>query len=138
MTKNQFTVDLYRQTIEEMSMKRISGPRSAVYFMVYLLVTLASFVAGCKTIPKENQEEQSVMPTRDINEVKEAHTAEWMALPGVVGVYIGAREDSTLCIRVMVIKKTAELEKKIPQFLEGHPVEIEETGEIKPLPGKQN
>jgi hypothetical protein len=57
-----------------------------------------------------------------------------MELPGVVGVYIGAREDSTLCIRVMVVKKTPELEKKIPLSLEGHPVEIEETGLIRPMP----
>lgn len=73
------------------------------------------------------------MPSRDINEVMKDHTAEWMALPGVVGVYIGAREDSVLCIRVMVVAKTPELEKKIPPAVEGHPVEIEETGVIRPF-----
>ena len=74
-------------------------------------------------------------PLRDINEVMKDHTAELMALPGVVGVYIGAREDSTLCIRVMVVTKTPELKEKIPSALEGHPVEIEETGVIRPMPG---
>ncbi len=73
-------------------------------------------------------------PIRDINAVMQDHTAELMALPGVVGVYIGAREDSILCIRVMVVAKTPELEKKIPPSLEGHPVEIEETGVIRPMP----
>lgn len=72
-------------------------------------------------------------PIRDINVVMQDHTAELMALPGVVGVYIGAREDSTLCIRVMVVSNTPELERKIPSVLEGHPVEIEETGVIRPL-----
>lgn len=70
---------------------------------------------------------------QDINAVMQAHVEEWMALPGVVGVYIGAQEDSTLCIRVMVRQKTAELEKKVPSTVDGHPVEIEETGEIKPM-----
>jgi hypothetical protein len=117
--------------------RKITMP-SAIHVIMYLFVVLASFGAGCKTIPQENHEERNAMPTRDINEVKEAHTAELMALPGVVGVYIGARDDSTLCIRVMVVAKTPELEKKIPSSLEGHPVEIEETGVIRPLSEQQN
>jgi hypothetical protein len=35
-----------------------------------------------------------------------------------------------------VIQKTPELEQKIPRTLEGYPVVIEETGEIRPLPEK--
>ena len=73
------------------------------------------------------------MATRDIKEVMEAHTEELMAIPGVVGVYIGALDDGTPCIKVMVIEKTPELEQKIPKALEGHPIVIEETGEIRPL-----
>ena len=73
------------------------------------------------------------MPLRDINQVKEAHTGELMSLPGVVGVYVGELEDHTPCIGVMVVKKTPDLEKKIPKSLEGHPVRIDETGEIKPM-----
>ncbi len=110
----------------------------AIDFMLGLLVVLSSFNIGCKTNIKNNRAEPTAMPTRDINEVKEAHTAELMAIPGVVGVYIGALDNGKLCIGVMVIKKTPELEKKIPKNLEGHPVEIEETGEIKPMSGKQN
>jgi len=69
----------------------------------------------------------------DINQVMQAHVQEFMSRPGVVGVYIGAREDSTLCIRVMVVQATAALRDQIPSTLEGFPVEIEETGEIRPM-----
>lgn len=87
---------------------------------------------GCNSKVEENTR-TSPMPTRDINEVKEEHVKELMAIPGVVGVYVGTLEDGTPCIGVMVIKKSPEFEKKIPKFLEGHPVKIDETGEIKPL-----
>ncbi len=70
---------------------------------------------------------------RDINSVMEAHTKELMSIPGVVGVYIGEFSDHTPCIGVMIKKKTLELEQKIPNTLEGYPVWIEETGEIKPM-----
>jgi hypothetical protein len=78
------------------------------------------------------------MPIRDINEVMKAHTDELMSLPGVVGVYIGALDDSTLCITVMVKEITSELKQKIPKTLEGHPVVIEETGEIRPMKEKRH
>jgi hypothetical protein len=94
-----------------------------------IVVVMVSLCTGCN----HRQEGTAHMPLRDINEVKEAHTSELMALPGVVGVYVGQLPDSTPCISVMVVKKTEDLVKKIPKNLEGHPVMIDETGEIKPL-----
>ena len=92
-----------------------------------LLACLFLLAFGCKDEPK------LPMPARDINTVKEAHTQELMALPGVVGVYVGELSDHTPCITVMVVKTTPELEQKIPKMVEGHPVKIDETGEIKPM-----
>ena len=86
---------------------------------------------GCRSNGKD--EVKTAMPTKDIITVQEAHTKELMAIPGVIGVYIGELDDKTPCIGVMVKKKTPELEKKIPKSLEGYPVKIDETGEIKPL-----
>jgi hypothetical protein len=83
-------------------------------------------------------EGQSVMATRDVKDVMEAHAAELMAIPGVVGVYTGVLDDGTPCIKVMVKKRTPELEQKIPKNLEGVPVVIEETGEIRPLSNTQD
>jgi hypothetical protein len=57
-----------------------------------------------------------------------------MAIPGVVGVYVGLQADQkTPCLRVMASKKTKELERAIPKSLEGYKVEIEETGVIRPM-----
>jgi hypothetical protein len=74
------------------------------------------------------------MPQRDINAVLRAHDKELMAIPGVVGVYVGLQADQkTQCFRVMVVKKTKDLEQAIPKSLEGYPVELDETGVIRPM-----
>ena len=71
-----------------------------------------------------------------IAKVIEARSAALLAEPGVVGVYEGARDDGSPCIRIIVVRKTPDLEKSLPRDLEGWPVEIEVTGEIRPLDGK--
>ncbi|MBI1924994.1 hypothetical protein HYR99_12195 [Candidatus Poribacteria bacterium] len=60
-----------------------------------------------------------------------------MSIPGVVGTAQGVC-DGKPCIKVFVITKTPELERKIPRVLEGHPVMVQETGEIQALPQNQN
>ncbi|NIO03134.1 MAG: hypothetical protein GTN74_00575 [Proteobacteria bacterium] len=60
-----------------------------------------------------------------------------MSLPGVVGTAQGLCDDKP-CINVFVIKKTLELDEKIPDSLDGYPVAIEETGEFRALPGDQD
>ena len=73
------------------------------------------------------------MPTRPIEEVQAAHSPALMAIPGVVGTFIGATADGKPCIEIMVIERTAALERQLPRTLEGHPVEIFESGRIRPL-----
>jgi len=75
------------------------------------------------------------MSTEDIKRVMDAHVDELMAIPGVVGVAIGALEDGKPCILVLVAKKTSENRATIPPEIEGYPVKIEETGEIRAMPG---
>ena len=77
------------------------------------------------------------MSGADINDVLRAHDRELLAITGVVGVYVGVLDDEkTPCLKVMVVKKTPELEHRIPKSLEGYPVVIEETGIIRPMPKK--
>jgi hypothetical protein len=72
--------------------------------------------------------------SRDIDAVLRAHDGELLAINGVVGVYVGLLDDGKMpCLKVMVVAKTTELEKAIPKTLEGYPVIIEVTGEIRPL-----
>ena len=74
------------------------------------------------------------MPERPIADVLAAHTPELMALPGVVGTYQGAHPDGAPAIVVMLARPDAGLERRIPRVLEGWPVVIEVTGEIRAMP----
>jgi hypothetical protein len=76
----------------------------------------------------------SPSPKRDINAVLAAHDKELLAIPDVVGVYVGTLEDKrTLCLKVMLARQNPEAERKIPRTIEGYPVITEVTGEIRPL-----
>ena len=77
------------------------------------------------------------MAATAIEEVLKDHTQELMSLPGVVGTGQSLC-DGQPCIKVYVVNKTPELAKQIPKTLEGYPVVIEETGEIRAFPKKGN
>lgn len=79
-------------------------------------------------------QKESATPQRDINDVLRAHDKELLAIPGVVGVYVGVLEDGkTPCLKVMLARASAETERALPKTLEGYPVVVEVTGEIRPL-----
>ena len=67
-----------------------------------------------------------------IEEVQEAHTPEWMSIPGVVGTGIGKCGDLP-CIKVFVAQKTPEVDRQIPDQVEGYPVRVEVTGPFRAL-----
>lgn len=75
----------------------------------------------------------AAVPTRPIDAVLTDHTATLMAIPGVVGVYQGELDNGTPCIGVLVIEAKPEIVAKIPQRLEGYPVRVEPSGEIRPM-----
>jgi hypothetical protein len=104
------------------------------YFSAILLVlSVGLSIMSCGTGDRPDGERNTTMNTRDINAVKDDHTNELMSVHGVVGVYIGAYNDGTKCIGVMVDTLTSEIEKKIPKLIEGYPVRVEETGVIRPM-----
>lgn len=73
----------------------------------------------------------SAAPLRDINAVLADHDQDLLAIPGVVGVYVGLlKDEKTPCLRVMLARKDASLESRVPRTLEGHPLVTEVTGEI--------
>jgi hypothetical protein len=73
-------------------------------------------------------------PARDINAVLTDHDAELMAIPGVVGVYVGLLGDGkTPCLKVMLSRSDPRLEQSLPRTLEGYRVVPEVTGEIRPM-----
>lgn len=72
------------------------------------------------------------MPTPTIQQVLEAHTDEWMAMPGVVGVGIGQVEGLP-CIKIFVDRPRPELTAKIPSTLDGYRILVDAVGEIRAL-----
>jgi hypothetical protein len=63
-------------------------------------------------------------------EALEKHQDRLMAVQGVQGVGIGGAEDSPQIV-VMVSHGGTEMRKKLPSSVEGYPVKVEVTGEIR-------
>lgn len=89
---------------------------------------LSIHMAGCAKAGTEEKE----MAAKTIEEVLEEHTGEWLSIRGVVGTAIGEFEGKP-CIRIFVVEETEELTKQIPSDVEGFPVIVSESGEIRAL-----
>ncbi len=95
-----------------------------------VLIAIVS-APGCREAPAPSSEVPPPVK-RSLNEVLASHDAHLLSIPGVAIVFIGVTQESVPCIVVGVTERTAEVEKAIPTTLEGHPVEIRETGAIGP------
>ena len=90
-----------------------------------------ALMTGCQENMAQNN---SPNQKRDINAVLRDHDKELLAIPGVVGVYVALLEDGkTPCLKVMLARESAETSRALPKTLEGYPVVVEVTGEIRPL-----
>ena len=104
---------------------RCIEPHASIFSCAFWLAT-AAVIDGCTAV------ENDLMPLKTVTEVLEQHSSEIMAQPGVVGV--GESECAGApCIRVYVLERTPDLLDQIPATLEGYPVLIEESAEIRPL-----
>jgi len=89
------------------------------------------FLSGCG---QNMAQDSSLSPKRDINAVLAAHDKQLLAIPDVVGVYVSVLPDGrTPCLKVMLARKRPESARKIPRSIEGYPVVVEVTGEIRAL-----
>ncbi len=70
------------------------------------------------------------MDDGSIQQVKERHTTELMAMPGVISVGLGKNRNGELSIIVGVESDSPETIQAVPDRLEGYPVEIEVIGGI--------
>ena len=89
-------------------------------------------LVGCSRSDRDGPEKGQQMPQKTIGQVQEAHTPEWMAIPGVEGTAIGLFKGKP-CIKIFASVKVEELRKRIHATVEGYPVVIEETGTFRPL-----
>lgn len=106
----------------------VFGPRSSI---LGILLLVGSLVGCCCCAEKSTDAPSGAaqVPAKTIEEVLAEHSREWMSLPGVMGTAIGEFQ-STPCIKVLVLAKTAVLIEKIPPEVEGFRVIIEEVGAI--------
>ena len=99
---------------------------------VWLLIGIALMLG-----PDTMAQSSSPSARRDINAVLAAHDKELMRLPDVVGVYVGTLADQkTAALHVMLARKNAATESKIPRMIDGYLVIIEVTGAIRALDGR--
>ena len=103
--------------------------------IVIIIFSISVVRFAYKTV--EGEESEDKMPEKTIEEVLKEHTNKLMSIPGVVGTAQGLC-DNKPCIKVYVIKRSLELEQKIPKKIEGFVVEVEETGEFHALPENQD
>jgi hypothetical protein len=104
-------------------------------FVLAAALMLLAASPGCR-VKSKSEGSPGATPRRPIEDVQRDHTTALMAIPGVVGVYLGALDDGTPFIGVMVIERTAEITRRVPKDLEGYRVKIDVTGPIKPLEKK--
>ena len=71
----------------------------------------------------------SSMTDSDFADVLRRHTPELMAIPGVTGTGEGKRGAQAILV-VYVARATPELRERLPQEIEGHPVEMREIGQV--------
>ena len=104
--------------------------RDRLRCVCYSLV-VAVYLIGCR---HNMAQSNSHPPKRDINAVLRDHDKELMAIPNVVGVYVGVLGDGkTPCLKVMLSRKSPATEQAIPRSIEGYDVITEVTGDIRPL-----
>jgi len=68
-----------------------------------------------------------------IKKIKQKYQSRWLAIPGVVAVGVGLTKNQKPGIIISVSKKFIEESHLIPDEIEGIPIEIVKTGEIKAL-----
>ena len=108
-------------------------PHKTVHVAAFFVGLLAG-TAACGGPAEEAaplDEDQATVTAVSIEQAQQHLTDSVMSLPGVTGTMIGEC-DGEPCIKVLVVRKTEDLAEKIPTEFEGYPVELEETGELRP------
>lgn len=101
-----------------------------ICLFITAIAILECGIFTCGKIAVGDKKEEKVMVVKPIEEVLKENTQELMSVEGVTGIGQGLLNERS-CITVFVIKISPELQKRIPEILEGYPVIVEETGPFK-------
>ncbi len=103
---------------------------------IILLLSLAVTVFIIMS-PGATSQQATPAPRRDINSVLADNDDRLLAISGVAGIYVGLLDDGrTPCLRVMLTRRRTRSAQGDPTSIEGYPVVVEVTGEIRPLRDK--
>lgn len=97
------------------------------------LVLLLAAWAGCRNGPESSRTPLS-MPQRPIEQVLAEKTTEWMSWEGVVGTATSLLDDGRQCLVVYLAYEDERLRARFPESVEGYPVLVEVSGEIRAMP----
>ena len=98
------------------------------------IVTLTILAAGCRAPSHSSPPAETHVPQRSLTAVLANHSPELIRIPGVTTVAESRGADGKPCVLILVTRLTPELRARLPQSLEGWPVVVEESGEIRALP----
>jgi hypothetical protein len=124
---------MHKLIVTQNQTKVSCGKKSIPFAIAVLALTIGVFNATYWINSHASEEEGDEMPSKAIEDVLKEHVNDLMSISGVVGIGQGLCDEKS-CIKVFLIKKTRELEEKIPKELEGYKVIIEETGKVRAYP----
>jgi hypothetical protein len=121
-------------------MRSLGSGRPLAFRLVVPVALWILAMTGCPSSDDHATPPSKEQPiaTRSIDEVMAEHAAAWMQIPGVNTVYRGALDDGTPCIKIGVVKLDQRMKRQFPAQVEGHPIVLIESGEIRPLSGSDS
>ncbi len=123
---------------EKLFMRFAVTPKYSYMIIKISILSIGMILICCSIVSYasetgDNGEKDKHIVQNPIEEVLKRHSNRLMSIPGVLGTAQSLCEGQP-CIKVYVIKKTPELEQKIPSILGGYPVVLQETEKIRALP----
>ena len=106
--------------------------RAAAASLILALSTALAAPPLFARVQEARVQEEGAMTEKSIESVLDAHAPALMAHPEVVGTGVGLCDGSP-CIKVFVIARSAELQRRIGAEIEGYRVDLVETGPIRAL-----
>jgi len=101
--------------------------------LIIIVISIGIHTVSCIDKAVDDLQGNVNMASDTIEQVVNKHTEELMAVPGVVGVGQGLC-DNKPCIKVYIMEKSPESDRRIPSSLDGYKVSTEVTGEIRAHP----
>jgi len=116
------------------STQTFANPIQTVLSALGKVSVVGSASAASTTSAAAAASEEESPEVTHLKDVQGRHEQNLMQLPGVVGMGIGrSKKDNTLRLEIYVKKLTPELQSQLPESLNGAPVRIVETGEVRAL-----